>query len=227
MSQYPGGDPNQQAWGTPPTDPRATPGQGQAYQPGQGQPTYPAQPGYSQPGYAQQPGYAAPTGQPGYPGSGYPAQTGYPTQPTPAPQPNYGYQPQAYAAAPYRPAPADNGPKSPVLGFIAVAVVALATVGSLAAGWVMLQELQRYLADAVYTGTPSSDEIEQAIVGPITGIGIAATTGFAGWVAGIVAAATNRGRVAGIIAIVAGLIAPFLIGGYLAMAFASLVQQYQ
>lgn len=222
MSQYPGGDPNQQAWGTPPTDPRATPGQGQAYPPGYGQPTYPAQPGYSQPGYAPQPGYAAPTGQPGYP-----AQPGYPTQPTPAPQPSYGYQPQAYAAVPYQPVPATNAPKSPVLGFIAFAVVVLATIGSFAAGWMMLQDVQRYIADSVYTGGPSTDEIQQAMVGWITGIGAAATVGFAGWVAGIVAAATNRGRVAGIIAIVAGVIAPFLIWGYLGMAFASLLQQYQ
>jgi hypothetical protein len=201
--------------------------QGQAHQPAYGQPTYPAQPGYSQPGYPAQPGYAAPSAQPGYSGSGYPAQPGYPTQPTQASQPNYGYQPQAYAAVPYQPAPADSGPKSPVLGFIAVAVVVLATVGSFAAGWVMLQDLERYLAGAVYTGIPLTDGIERAIVGPITAIGIAATIGFAGWVTGIVAAATNRGRVAGIIAIVvgiiaivAGIIAPFLLGGYLA----SLVQ---
>lgn len=224
MSQYPGADPGQQPWGTPPQAPSTAPDQaapGQAYPPGYPQPGYPAQSGsgYGQPGYPAQPGY--PT-QPGYP-----AQPGYPTQPAPGSQPNYGYQPQAYAAAPYQPVPVAGAPKSPVLGFIAVAVVVLAAVGSLAGGWLMLQELQRFLAEAAYTSTPSTEELQQAITGPIAGLSIAGTVGFAGWIAGIVAAATNRGRMAGIIAIVVGILAPIVISVYLAMSFVSMLEPYQ
>lgn len=216
MSQYPGSDPGQQPGNSAPQpDPRTSPA---ALWPGQ-QPGYAIQPG-SQPGYPTQPTY--PT-QPGYP-----VQPSYPTGPgAPVPaQPPYGY-PQQYVASPYQPVPAASGPKSPVLGLAALAIVVLATLGSLVGGWLLLQQVQQLLAGAVYTGSPSTDDLQQAMTTPIAGIGMATTIDLAGWIAAIVATATNRGRAAGIVAIVVGVIAPFAIWGYLALSFATLVQQYQ
>jgi hypothetical protein len=222
MSQTPGGNPGQQPWGgAPQPDPRLTPGQGS---PGGGQgypPGYGTQPGYVQPGYGSQPGYGP---QPGY-GAQPP---GYAPQPQPyATQPVYGQQPQPYAPVPYQPTPARSTPGSPVLGFIALTVVALAAIGTFAGGWVMLQETQAFLDGSVYTGSTDSDALQQAIIGPITAVGAAAMIGFAGWIAGIIAAATNRGRVAAILAIVVGVAAPLLIWGYVALSFAAMVQQYR
>lgn len=196
MSQRPEGDPGQQSWsGVPQPDPRTTPG---PPTPGQGyRPDAASQHGY---GYGGQPGDAPP---PGYP-----------------PQP---YAPQQYAPAPYPPRPGSSGPRSPVLGYVALGVVVLATLGSLAGGWLTIQDAASVLAGSEYTGLPDRGDLEQALIGPISVVGASSTLGFAGWVAGIVAAATNRGRVAGIVAIVVGVIAPVLIWGYIGLSFAMLI----
>lgn len=251
MSQNPGGNPGQQPWdGAPSSGPRPEPGPqapvgGQGTQPGYPTPPgYSQQPGYTQPGYAQQPGYTQQPGyqpgysqqgyaqQPGYTQTGYPGQAGYgarpgyPQQPQQYPsQPPYG-QPQQFAAVPYQPVPA-AGPGSPLVGFLALGVVVLATIASLFGGWLMLQEMQPFLTSAIYSGSTDSEAIQRAIAGSATWISVSATVGFAGWVAGIVAAATNRGRTAGILAIVIGVIAPFLIWGYVGLSIASMLQQYR
>jgi hypothetical protein len=196
MSQRPEGDPGQQSWsGVPQPDPRMTP---RPPAPGQGyRPDAPSQHGY---GCGGQPGYAP---QPGYP-----------------PQP---YAPQQYAPAPYPPRPGSSGPGSPVLGYVALGVVVLATLSSLAGGWLTIQDVVSLLAGSEYTGQPDRGDLEQALIGPISVVGASSTLGFAGWVAGIVAAATDRGRVAGIVAIVVGVIAPVLIWGYIGLSFAMLI----
>jgi hypothetical protein len=228
MSQNPGQYPGQQPWGgAQQPDPQPAPDQGG--QPGYGtQPGYASQPPYgtsptypAQPGYGTQPGYAPqPHQYPGQPVYGQPAY-GQPTYG----QPVYGQPAQQFVAAPYQPASAATGPRNPVLGFIALGVVVLATLASLAGGWRMLADMQPFLAGSIYTGSTDSEAVRVAITGPITAIVTAATVGFAGWIAGIVAAATNRGRVAGILAIVVGVIAPFVIWGYIGFSIAAMAQQ--
>ncbi len=166
-----------------------------------------------------------PPPQQGYPQQPY--QQPYPTQDRPTqpyapqgyPQPPY---PQAYPPAAY-PTPAHALPtppqypgqkKSPIVGIISAGLVVLALVGSLA----MAYPLGQLYGDLVtYAGTTQIDAQDippammEAIVGPTMGLLALALLGFVGWILGIVAAAGNRGRLWGVIAIVAGLAAPFLI----------------
>lgn len=188
----PYGSPQPQPWGTPSNQPPT---------PAAAQPGYPGAPAAPQ-GY---PGPVAP--QPGYPGAAAPGQ--YP--PAYAPQPfqpaGYGYPPAAYA-------PAAPEKRSPVLGIIGLAVTALATVGSVVAAIPVGEVLAHIVAFAGTTNIGPEDvppDLVAQINGPMSALVSLAGLGFVGWIIGIIAAATGRGRTWGVLAIVLGIVAPFII----------------
>ena len=190
MSQDPQSS-NQQPlpWGSAPT-----PNQGAYPQPG-----YPPQPGYQQPGYPPQ----------SYPPAGYPPQApglqGYP-QPY-ATQPPYQAQPPYYPTAP-------TAPKSPIVGIIALAVVVIALVGSLVGAIPLAQAMGELVATTGSTTFTPEDipvSAQQALMGPMSAVMGLSVLGLAGWITGIVAAVSGRGRVWGAIAVVLGVAAPFII----------------
>lgn len=215
------------------------PGSGQQGQPqnGYGQPQQGAygqsQPGYGQPdqgygqadqaygqpqqGYGQadqaygqpQQGYGQPHqgyGQPGYGQQGlqpgYGQQGGYAT-------PHQAYQ-QGQARSPYL---AVDQPRSPLLGMIAFGVVAIATV---VFGWAMWRAgmvMGPVLASS--SASMSSTEITEMMMDQLGGAALAAMNigvygGIAGWIAGIVATVTRRGRSYGIWTIILGVLAPVI-----------------
>lgn len=208
-------------------------GQGAGSRPAPSNPTppYPAQ-GYPTQAY---PGQGYPTQ--GYPGQGYPTQ-GYPAQVPPAQQnpyqiPNYAAQypqapqaPQAgYPGQPAYPQPypvqgvlPGKGPKSPVLGIVSFSVVLLTVVISSVA----LAQLMEPLANAIIAaGTTQIDEevLRDSVQAQIMAnyplqtmaLNLASPLGFAGWIAGIVATATNRGRMWGVFTIILGVLAPVIL----------------
>ncbi|MFZ1411507.1 MAG: hypothetical protein WAS07_08620, partial [Micropruina sp.] len=222
--------------------------QGPSQQPAP-QPSYPQQPGSQPAGYGApaQPGYGAPAqagygaaSQPGYPPQGY-GQQGYPPQgqnPAPygAPQ-QYGQNPygnQPYAAnydpqgqlaypvgASYPPiAPAA---KSPLLGMAALGLVVICGVAMSAVLW----QLGGLLGELVTSGQidPNDQEGMQMMlmerVGPLLSLGLNASmlVGFAGWVMGIIATATQRGRSYGVWAIILGILAPIIAFTLMMVAF--------
>lgn len=183
----PYGSPQPQPWGTPAN-----------------QPPRPAAP---------QPGYPGPTSPGQYPPaqqypSAYPAQQpppGYPAQQYP--QAGYGYAPAGYQPA----APAQ---RSAILGIIALALTALATIGSVVAA-IPVGEL--FAQIVAYAGTTDigPEDVPPALIeqanGPLAALTTLAGLGFVGWIMGIVAAVTRRGRTWGVLAIVLGIAAPFII----------------
>ena len=221
------------------------PGYGQQYpQPGYGQ-QYPQPYGqqYPQPGYGQQqpqqgygqqptPGYGQQYPQQGYgqqqPQQGY----GQPSRPAQSAQPENPYQithyaaqygaagaPQQLSQAGYR-TTADPAKKSPILGIAAFGVVLVALVVVCIAA----QPLGSIMADLVLsTGSTQIDSvtateilIEQAPVQ--TALMNFWLVGFAGWVTGIVAAIIGRGRLWGVLAVVVGTLAPFIMFGVMLAA---------
>ena len=232
--QQPQQVPGQQPQGVPGPQPQPygqqypQPGYGQQQQP-YGQPQRPAQP-YGQPpqqygqpyppqAYGQQP---QPYGQPAQP-YGQPAQQyGQPQQYGQRPpqgygqQQPYGQQPQQGYGAPAQyqqsayPVPAQKVAKSPILGFVSLGVVLVCLVlVSLAAGTIGEVFANLILA----TGSTQLDQgaltqmlTEQAPV-QVMMLNIGSTLGTAGWVAGIVAAVTGRGRLWGVLAIILGIVA--------------------
>jgi hypothetical protein len=182
-----------------------------------GQPAY-GQPGYGQPGYGQ-PGYGQPQAQPD------------PQSTNPYQIPNYsalyGTQQPTYPPQPYdAPYPAQTGyipgqktAKSPMLGMIAFTVLALCVViGSLAGFQVMQVVANLMLSSGMSAGVDQTELAEilqqqlmtaypmQTVALNITGWG-----GIAAWIAGIVATATNRGRMWGVLTIVLGVLTPVII----------------
>ena len=229
----------------PPDQQYPQPGYGQQYpQPGYGQ-QYP-QPGYGQQqppqgygqqptqGYGQQPtpGYGQQYPQQGYgqqqPQQGY-GQPARPVQPAPPENPyqithyaaQYGAaaEPQQLSQAGYR-TPPDPAKKSPVLGMAAFGVVMVALVVVCFAA----QPLGSIMADLVIsTGSTQIDSVtatemlvEQAPVQ--TALMNFWLVGFAGWVTGIVAAIVGRGRLWGVLAVVVGTLAPFIMLGVMLAA---------
>ena len=220
---------------------------GQQYpQPGYGQPAQPygqPQQGYGQqypqPGYGQQPPYGQPTQSYGQqPYRQQPQPSAYAPQPQPRPQSQqdnpyqithyaaqYGtaanqQQPVAYQQAAYA-APAATTRKSPVLGMIAFGVVLVCLVlVSLAS-----QPIGEVFSSLVLaTGSSDIDQttltqllMEQAPL-QVMMMNIGTTLGFAGWITGIVAAVTGRGRMWGVLAIVVGTLAPFIMGAVMISA---------
>jgi hypothetical protein len=217
-------------------------GYGQQYPPGYGQQQPPQGYGQQQPpqGYGQQPpaygqqplaygqqpqqGYGqAPApqayGQQGQPQPGqqdnpyqithYAAQYGTTPPPTPQVQP-----PSAYS-------PYDRTRKSSLLGMIAFGIVIVCLVlVCVSAG-----PIGTVFADLVLaTGTTNLDQttltqllMEQAPL-QVMLMNVGSTVGFGGWVTGIVAAVMGRGRLWGVLAIIVGTLAPFIMAGVMMAA---------
>ncbi|MBI4900519.1 MAG: hypothetical protein HY829_08590 [Actinobacteria bacterium] len=224
------------AWGPTPAQPSPYPTQpyGQPDSPPYGQPVQqpygqPVQQPYGQPvqqpyGQPVQPPYAQPTAQPyGQPGGqpySFPAQQ-QPNQPGP-----YGeMQPYAQGAglAPgYTPAQTEK--RSPVLG---TAALVLVMVCGVVLSWAMwrLGGLVGPMAVDGSVDLSSQTQVQQALLRQLGGtwsvlLNGSLVLGFAGWVMGIVATATKRGRALGVTAIVLGVLAPFAAIGALVAALA-------
>ncbi|HEY3409466.1 MAG TPA: hypothetical protein VGK53_14945 [Propionicimonas sp.] len=210
------------------------PGYGQPQQP-YGQPQRPAQP-YGQPpqqygqpyppqAYGQQP---QPYGQPAQP-YGQPApQYGQPQQYGQRPPQGYGQQqpPQGYGApAQYQqsayPVPGEKVAKSPILGMIAFGVVLVCLVMVCVAAQPIGQIVSDFL---LATGSSSIDQVmlNQVLMQQAPGqamlLQVGSTVGFAAWVTGIIAAVMGRGRMWGVLAIVVGTLAPFIMFGVMMVA---------
>lgn len=197
--------------------------QGYGHQ-GYGQPGYDQQ-GYGQQSYGQtQPSYGQT--QPLYgqtnPGYGQPAygqpQTGYDQNPGSG-QPGYGQQggyatpQQAYSQGQTAAYGQVQAPRSPLLGMIALGVVAVATVVFAWAMWRAGTVMGPVMASS--GGSMTSSEMTEMLMDRLGGSAIAAINfsvygGIAGWITGIVATATRRGRSYGVWAIILGVLAPVI-----------------
>ena len=172
----------------------------------QGQP----QQGYGQPGH---PGTRYP--EPGYgQGSTYPAGYGHqlPGQPSQM-FPTQGYSNQGYPDA-------RQQPRSALLGMIALGVVAVATVLFCWAMWRTGVVMGPLFASS--GGRMSNSELTQVLLeqmgeAALLALNIGMYAGLAGWITGIVATATRRGRSYGVMAIILGVLAP-VIGVFLVVA---------
>lgn len=168
------------------------------------------QQGYPQPGAPQQPYPQQRYGQPAAPQQGYP-QPGAPQQPY-GQQPYYPTPQQAYAqSAPYGQVAA--APRSPLLGMIALGVVVVSTV---VFGWLMFR-LGALMGPMLVTtsGSVTQSEMTNMLLQQLGASGalalnISGYAGFAGWITGIVATVTKRGRAYGVWAIILGILAPFI-----------------
>ena len=225
--------------------PSPQPGYGQQQPPQPyGQPPQPfgqqyPQPGYGQPQqpYGQPPRPQQPYGQPPQP---YPQQYGQQPQPYgqrppqgygQQPQP-YGQQqpygqhpPQGYAPVPYQQsaygAPVEKVAKSPIVGQVAFGVVVLCLVLVCLAA----QPIGTVYSDLVLAaGTTNVDAtmlnqllLERVPVQAMM-LQVGSMLGLAGWITGIVAAVTGRGRMWGVLAIVVGALAPFIMIGVMISA---------
>jgi hypothetical protein len=115
--------------------------------------------------------------------------------------------------------------RSPILGLIALAIVVISGVVLSLYAWRIASVLGSYVVDGTLNVNQSNQtEIAQQIVSQL-GSGFAALgswsigVGFVGWILGIIATATKRGRAFGVVAIILGVLAP--IAAILAM-FAAL-----
>ena len=188
------------------------PGPGYGQTPPPGQPYgYPPQQPPAQP-YGQPPQQAQPYA---YPPQQAPAQPyNYPTQQAPA-QP-YGQPVQGFAPTPMDAYGATAAPtkKSPILGIISLAIVVIS-------GVVLTLYLYRIGAVAgpyAVNGsldTTTQPELMQNVASqmgallPMLG-GASIFVGLVGWILGIVATASKRGRVFGVLAIILGILAPII-----------------
>jgi hypothetical protein len=193
--------------------------------------------------YGGQPGWQQPPSSPpaqgaGYPGatpSSYPQSQPYPpSQPYPQAQPYAPAQPypqgyptaQPYPVAGYAAGPAAPVQRSGALGTIALLIMVLATAGSVI-GVAMMADVINQVALA--GGSSSYDEqmLQQKLGFPGLIVNVAGLIGFATWVVAIVATATNRGRVAGIIGIILGVLAPVGVWSYFFLALYQTIQYLQ
>lgn len=207
MSQdSPGNGPQGPAWGAPPpTGPSPQQGYPQAPPPG-----YPQQP---HPGYVQQPqpGYQ-PTG-PGQPNQvpAYPAYGSQPPWGTPGtPQPGQNLAPQPPYFADFQ----QPAPKSAVLGIVSLAMVGLATIGGALTALPIGQAYAEVIRDAGTTTIGPQDippALADSLAGPAAGLTALSLMGFIGWILAIIAMVTGRGRSWGVIALILGVVAPFII----------------
>jgi len=177
----------QQAYG------QQTPGQPAYGQQTSGQPAYGRQtPG--QPAYGQQT-----SGQPAY---GRPGTQGYAS-----PQPGYG---PGQAAVPVSQVQA---PRSPLLGMIALGVVVVCGVIFCWLMWRLGAVIGPIMVSS--GGRLDNDELAQLMMdqlgpGGTLAMNLAAYGGLAGWITGMVAAGTRRGRSYGVWAIILGILAPIV-----------------
>jgi hypothetical protein len=206
----------------PPGQPYGYPPQQPAPQP-YGQPPQQAQQPATQP-YGQPPQQppTQPYGQPpqqaqpyAYPPQQAPAQPySYPTQQAPA-QP-YGQPVQGFAPTPMDAYGATAAPtkKSPILGIISLAIVVIC-------GVVLTLYLYRIgvvagpYAVSGTLDTTNQPELVQNVVNQLGGVlpmlgGTSIFVGLVGWILGIVATASKRGRGFGVMAIILGILAPII-----------------
>ena len=207
------------------------PGYGQASPPDQPY-GYPPQQAPTQP-YGQQP-QTQPYGQPpqtqpyGQPPQQAPAQPyAYPAQQAPT-QP-YGQPVQGFSPTPMGAYGATAAPvkKSPVLGLIALALVVIC-------GLILTFYLYRLGAVAgpyAVNGTLDTSTQPQLVQDVANQLGVlsvlGSTSGFVGligWILGIVATATKRGRGFGVMAIILGILAPIIAVVALFVALAPYLQ---
>lgn len=205
---------------------------------GYGQSTATNQQGYGQHAYGQQ-GYGQDYGQQGYgqdygqqgygqhtsgqqaygqPGDQQGLAGGHQAYPTPH---------QAYGQSSY-PAQTTPRPTSPLLGMLALGVVLVCGV---VLNWISLR-MGTVVGQAMVMGSlgiePTQAEVEELLrreigEGQILAVSLAMFAGFGAWVAGIVAAATRRGRSYGVWAIVLGVLAPLLAVGMIVLGIFSSV----
>lgn len=184
-----------------------------------------------------------PSGQEPPYGQGYPGPQNPQGQQWDGQQPNQQpYPPQQQWAqnGPVYGAPAGYGvppvKRSPVLGAVGLLIVALATVAVVITSWVLGSGLGGFLLELATDGAASFDEADLAndprviayaetAVGPIGGFALACLAGFVGWIISIVATASNRGRVFGIIGIVLGVLALPIAYGAASLALTPVITQ--
>ena len=213
------------------------PGYGQTPPPGQpyGQPPQPATQPYGQPPlqgtqpYGQppqtqpygQPPQTQPYGQPPQQAQPY----SYPSQQAPT-QP-YGQPVQGFAPTPSHAYGATAAPvkRSPLLGIIALAIVVIS-------GFVLsfyLYKVGVVIGPYAVNGsvdTTTQPQLMQDVANQLGGLlptlgGASIFVGLVGWILGIVATATKRGRAAGIFTIILGILAPIIAVVLLFVAFTS------
>ena len=193
MSQNPGSGYGQ----TPP------PGQPYGYPPQQG----PNQP-YGQPQQAPNP-YGQANQPYGQPPQGPNQPYGQPPQaPNPYGQPQRGFVPTSPTGA-YGTPPAK---RSPILGIIALLVVLICGV-VLSVGLFRMGGLLGQLAVNGTVEISSQTQLQEAVLSQLGGIWTllvygSGLLGFVGWIIGIVAVATKRGRAFGVVTIILGVLAP-------------------
>jgi len=209
------------------------PGPGYGQTPSPGQPYgYPPQQGPNQP-YGQPQQAPNPYGQPNQPYGQPPQGPNQPYgQPPQAPNQPYG-QPQQAPNQPYgQPQPPVNpygqpqqgfvptagaygtppAKRSPILGIIALLVVLICGVVLS----VSLFRMGGLLGQLAVNGTveiSSQTQLQEAVLSQLGGIWTllvygSGLLGFVGWIVGIVAVATKRGRAFGVVTIILGVIAP-------------------
>lgn len=183
-----------------------------------GQNQVPVQPYGQQPQQSMTPVYGQPAQQ-------TPAQPYvYPNQQTPS-QP-YGQPASGYSApaAAYQPSPIQEKKRSSVLGIIALALVVICGIG-LSVGMFQFGAL---IGQMIKDGSINSSDqpaIQNAIIqkigsGTMMLLNVIGIFGFVGWIMGIVATVTKRGRAFGIVAIILGVIAPLAAFGAIALGMA-------
>lgn len=171
------------------------------------------QAGYPQPG--QEPTYQTPQGgyqQSGYQPAGYQQQGGYIPQ-----QPYSGYQPYGQPASPY---PQKKPKLSPLVGIVSLAVV---VVGSLIVafpfGSIDLRLLFQWAEQA--QANPNV-VVPTQFASMLMSFSIGASMVFLGFIGSIIAMALNRGRIWGVVALIAAIILPWLLMMLFMMANPSL-----
>lgn len=187
-----------------------------------------SEPSGQDPQYGQgYPGAQNPRGQQ-WQGQQHPSQEPYPPQQQWAQNgPVYG-APAGYGAPPVK--------RSPILGAVGLLIVALATVAVVITSWVLGSGLGSFLLEVAADGAGSFNQNDLAndprimayaetAVGPIGAFGLACLAGFVGWIISIVATASNRGRVFGIIGIVLGVLALPIAYGAASLALAPVITQ--
>lgn len=193
---------------------------------------------YAQPGSQQPqpptntPGPAYPAAPQDYPGTpqAYPGTQGYPpgqpyAQPYPAAQPYPVAQP--YAPTSYPGVAVAQAPRSKILGVVSLIFMVITTVAS----GVLIVMLNAAITETARLtahdpNAYNQSEFSATLAGYSLALVVGATVGFVCWVIAIVAAATNRGRVAGVIGIVLGVVAPIALLGYFFIGVADAYQRY-
>ena len=199
------------------------PGPGYGQTPPPGPPYgYPPQQGPNQP-YGQPQPAPNPYGQANQPYGQSPQAPNRPYGQSPqAPNQPYGQSVQGYASTPTGAYGTPPEKKSPILGIIGLALVVICGIVLTASLWRMGGLLGQLAVDGTVDVT-SQEQLQSAVLDQLGGVWAILVSGsgilgFAGWIVGIVAVATKRGRALGVVTIILGVLAP--IAAFLAMAAA-------